>query len=104
MVCHNQSWLTGVRTRRLTARTTKTKNKQDYVVEAYAIVHKGLSFFFFLRLIIMLLQEKTRHLFRLFDASCDGCIDAEELRRLLSRLRVTMSEPELFTLLQKMDR
>lgn len=49
------------------------------------------------------LQEKLRHLFRLFDASCDGCIDAEELGRLLSRMNVHVSEPEVAALLQKMD-
>lgn len=43
-------------------------------------------------------------MFRLFDASCDGCIDAEELGRLLSRMNVHVSEPEVAALLQKMDR
>lgn len=48
-------------------------------------------------------QEKLRHLFRLFDASCDGFIDAEELGRLLSRMNVELSKPEVVALLQKMD-
>lgn len=52
---------------------------------------------------ILNFQEKLRHLFRLFHASCDGCIDAEELGRLLSRMDVRLSEPEVAALLQKMD-
>ncbi|CAM9575821.1 unnamed protein product, partial [Scytosiphon promiscuus] len=48
-------------------------------------------------------EERLRHLFRLFDASCDGCIDAEELGRLLSRLNYPASEPEILGLLDKMD-
>ncbi|CAM9300736.1 unnamed protein product, partial [Hapterophycus canaliculatus] len=48
-------------------------------------------------------EEKLRHLFRLFDSSCDGCIDAEELGRLLSRLNYPMSEHEIVGLLDKMD-
>jgi len=49
-------------------------------------------------------QEKLRHLFRLFDSSCDGRIDAEELGRLLSRLAVPMSDVEVAALLYKIDR
>lgn len=43
-------------------------------------------------------------MFRLFDTSCDDCIDAEELKRLLSRLRVSMSGPELVAVLDRIDR
>ncbi|CAM9342694.1 unnamed protein product [Ectocarpus sp. 8 AP-2014] len=49
-------------------------------------------------------EEKLRHMFRLFDVSCDGCIDAEELGRLLSRMNVPMSEVEIVGLLHEMDR
>lgn len=49
-------------------------------------------------------QEKLRYLFRLFDVSCDGCIDAEELGRLLFSMRVRVAEPELLVLLDRMDR
>ncbi|CAM9441381.1 unnamed protein product, partial [Ectocarpus sp. 4 AP-2014] len=49
-------------------------------------------------------EEKLRHMFRLFDVSCDGCIDAEELGRLLSRMNVPMSETEIVGLLHEMDR
>ena len=44
------------------------------------------------------------HLFRLFDTSCDGCIDAEELGRLLAYLNVRMTEPEMMVLLQDIDK
>lgn len=56
-----------------------------------------------MRIYFHFIQEKLRHLFRLFDASCDGRIDAEELAGLLSRLNVHVSEPEVAALLQKMD-
>lgn len=42
-------------------------------------------------------------MFSLFDASCDGCIDAEELGRLLYRMNVRVPEPEVAAVLQKMD-
>lgn len=48
-------------------------------------------------------QEKLSHVFRLFDTSCDGYIDVEELRWLLSRMHVPTSEPELVVLFYKMD-
>lgn len=49
-------------------------------------------------------QEKLCHLFRLFDTSCDGCIDAEELGRLLAHINVPMTEAELMVLLHDVDK
>ncbi|CAM9625916.1 unnamed protein product [Discosporangium mesarthrocarpum] len=44
------------------------------------------------------------HLFRLFDRSCDGKIDEEELGRLLRALHIRVSDVRLLSLLQVMDR
>lgn len=50
------------------------------------------------------LQEKMRHLFRVFDTSFTGRIDAEELCLLLADMGIRLSEAELEAALRYMNR